>query len=41
MFNGNSSDGVVLREEIFKVDQRRKQNLKDVAPELAQIIGYK
>jgi organic radical activating enzyme len=41
MFNGNSSDGSVLREEIFKVDQRRKQNLRDVAPELAQIIGYK
>ena len=39
MFNGASTDGHELREEIIRVDLRRKQNLKDVAPELNCILS--
>jgi sulfatase maturation enzyme AslB (radical SAM superfamily) len=41
MFNGTSTDGSALRDEIIKVDLRRKQRLKDIAPELASLIDYK
>ncbi len=40
MRRGSSTDGTRMLEEIRKVDLRREQNLKDVAPELSEIIGY-
>jgi MoaA/NifB/PqqE/SkfB family radical SAM enzyme len=40
MRRGVSTDGVRMREEIARVDLRRKQNLCHVAPELAEIIDY-
>jgi len=40
MRRGSSLDGSRMRQEIARVDQRREQNLCDVAPELAEIIEY-
>jgi pyruvate-formate lyase-activating enzyme len=40
MRRGASTDGTRMREEIARVDQRREQDLRRVAPELAEIIGY-
>jgi MoaA/NifB/PqqE/SkfB family radical SAM enzyme len=40
MRRGVSTDGSRMREEIARVDCRRKQDLRQVAPELAEIIEY-
>jgi MoaA/NifB/PqqE/SkfB family radical SAM enzyme len=40
MMNGNSLDGQLLRMKIDDLDFRRKQNLRDVMPELADAIDY-
>jgi len=40
MNNGKSSDGEETRQQIQKLDQRRQQDLKKVALELAQILNY-
>ena len=40
MMGGASTDGSETRQQIQKLDQRRNQNLKDAAPELAELIGY-
>jgi hypothetical protein len=40
MMRGQSTDGAETRLQIQKLDQRRNQNLKDIAPELAELIGY-
>ena len=40
MENGEPSDGSKLREEIRKLDQRRGQDITQVLPELAELIGY-
>jgi MoaA/NifB/PqqE/SkfB family radical SAM enzyme len=40
MRRGISTDGSRMREEIARVDRRRKQDLQQVAPELAEIINY-
>ena len=37
---GESSDGEETRQQIQKLDQRRQQDLKKIAPELAQILNY-
>lgn len=40
MNHGESSDGEETRQQIRKLDQRRQQDLKKVASELAQILNY-
>lgn len=40
MKNGESSDGSAMLAAMRNLDQRRNQNLRDVAPELADLIGY-
>ena len=40
MKNGESSDGSAMLKRIQELDHLRNQNLCDVAPELANIIGY-
>jgi hypothetical protein len=40
MNNGESSDGEETRQQIQKLDQRRQQDLKKIAPELAHILKY-
>lgn len=40
MNRGVSSDGTRMRKEISRVDLRREQDLRTVAPELAEIIKY-
>ena len=40
MNRGESSDGTETRQQIHRLDQRRQQNLKKIAPELAQILEY-
>jgi hypothetical protein len=40
MNNGASTDGFMLRMKIKDLDRKRQQNLADVAPEFAQLIGY-
>jgi hypothetical protein len=40
MHNGESSDGEQTRQQIRKLDQRRQQDLRKTAPELAQILEY-
>jgi MoaA/NifB/PqqE/SkfB family radical SAM enzyme len=40
MNRGESSDGVETLQQIRKLDQRRQQDLKKVAIELAQILNY-
>ena len=40
MRNGKSSNGQDMLKRIRELDKLRNQNLRDVAPELADIIGY-
>jgi len=40
MNGGASTDGFMLRLKIKDLDRKRQQNLYDVAPEFANIIGY-
>ena len=40
MNRGESSNGEETLEQIRKLDQRRQENLKKTAPELAEILGY-
>ena len=40
MMGGTSTDGNETRQQIQKLDQRRDQNLCDVAPKLARILDY-
>ena len=40
MNNGASTDGFVLKMKIKDLDRKRNQNLHDVEPEFADIIGY-
>jgi pyruvate-formate lyase-activating enzyme len=40
MMQGQSTDGEETRKHIQKLDARRKQNLADVAPELAELLNY-
>jgi hypothetical protein len=40
MMNGPDTDGVQMLREMKKLDQRRGQNLAQVAPELAELIDY-
>jgi MoaA/NifB/PqqE/SkfB family radical SAM enzyme len=40
MNTGASTDGFILRMKIADLDRKRNQNLRDVAPELAEIIKY-
>ena len=40
MNNGESSDGEETRQQIRRLDQRRQQDLRKTAPELAQILQY-
>jgi sulfatase maturation enzyme AslB (radical SAM superfamily) len=40
MVNGESLDGTDMLAAMKQLDQRRNQSLKEVAPELADIIGY-
>ena len=40
MNGGASTDGFMLRMKVRDLDRKRKQNLRDVAPEFAEIIGY-
>jgi organic radical activating enzyme len=37
---GESSDGEETRQQIQRLDQRRQQDLRKIAPELAQALGY-
>jgi hypothetical protein len=40
MIGGISTDGTETCQQIQKLDQRREQNLADVAPELARLLNY-
>lgn len=40
MMNGEASDGSAMLAAMRQLDQRRGQNLRDVMPELADLIGY-
>lgn len=40
MYRGVDSDGNMMRMKIRDLDRKRNQNLADVAPEFAKIIGY-
>ena len=40
MEGGASTDGFMLRMKIRDLDRKRQQNLREVQPELAEIIGY-
>jgi hypothetical protein len=40
MNGGASTDGFMLRMKVRDLDRKRKQNLRSVAPEFAEIIGY-
>jgi sulfatase maturation enzyme AslB (radical SAM superfamily) len=40
MKNGASTDGSILKMKIRDLDRRRGQNMKDVAPEFADLLGY-
>jgi hypothetical protein len=40
MIRGESSDGKETRQQILRLDQRRQQDLRKTAPELAQILNY-
>jgi MoaA/NifB/PqqE/SkfB family radical SAM enzyme len=40
MTNGVGLDGNILRMRVADLDRKRNQNLRDVEPELANIIGY-
>jgi hypothetical protein len=40
MNRGESSDGQETTKQIQKLDQRRQQDLRKIAPELAQVLSY-
>jgi hypothetical protein len=40
MNNGESSDGEETRQQIRRLDQRRNQDLRKIAPDLASILNY-
>jgi hypothetical protein len=40
MNNGASTDGFMIRMKIRDLDRKREQNLREVAPELADILNY-
>jgi MoaA/NifB/PqqE/SkfB family radical SAM enzyme len=40
MMMGEESDGLVMLSKIAELDRRRKQDLGQTAPELAEILGY-
>ena len=40
MNNGASTDGFMTRMKIRDLDRKRQQNLRDIAPELADILNY-
>jgi MoaA/NifB/PqqE/SkfB family radical SAM enzyme len=40
MNHGESSNGEETRQQICQLDQRRQQDLKKIAPDLARILGY-
>ena len=40
MMRGQSTDGAETLRQIQKLDQRREQNLADIAPELAELLNY-
>jgi MoaA/NifB/PqqE/SkfB family radical SAM enzyme len=40
MNRGKSSDGEETLHQIRRLDQRRQQNLRKIAPEIAEILGY-
>ena len=40
MMMGEESDGSVMMSKIAELDRRRKQDLSQTAPELAEILGY-
>ena len=40
MNKGASTDGFIMKMKIRDLDRKRQQNLKDVEPEFAQLIGY-
>ena len=40
MNTGASTDGFMLRMKIADLDRKRNQNMSDVAPEFAELIGY-
>jgi hypothetical protein len=40
MNRGESSDGEETRQQIRRLDQRRNEDLKKIAPELANILNY-
>jgi hypothetical protein len=40
MRNGATSDGSTMLAQMKLLDQRRNQNLRQVMPELAELIGY-
>ena len=40
MLNGASTDGFILRMKIEDLDRKRQQNLREVEPELADLIDY-
>ena len=40
MLNGASTDGFMLRMKIADLDRKRQQNLREVEPEFADLIGY-
>ena len=41
MNKGNSLDGELLKSHARELDFKRNQNLSTVAPEFAELIGYK
>jgi hypothetical protein len=40
MSRGVSTDGSILKIKIRDLDRKRGQNMRDVAPEFADLIGY-
>jgi len=40
MNTGASTDGFMLRMKIADLDRKRNQNMRDVAPEFADLIDY-
>lgn len=40
MMRGSSTDGTVMRQQIRQIDKRRDENLVEIAPEFAAVIGY-
>jgi len=41
MMNGVALDGNILRMRVADLDRKRGQNLADVEPEFAELIGYR